>query len=215
MTAAEIINQALLSIGEDFSTLAAPVTMTRADILAYINILYQNKIGKALKRLTLYQYDASDGAHTITAGIGALPADFLAPYRVYDGTIDAGTLLTQIFDIGEKVDDDDTTLQYILPTNTAIWIYGKTPTGNINLYYYAKPVALTDSAGSIPTALSEEFHVTPFVYEIKRQYAVRNDNVGDAYDLEVILESLVKDIEFEHALNDIQPDKIVDCYGGL
>jgi hypothetical protein len=215
MTADEIFNQCLLGIGEDSSTLAAPVLMTRADILAYCNILYQNKIGKVLKRLALYEYDASDGAHTITAGVGTLPTDFIAPYRMYDGTIDDGNLLTQIFDLGGKVDDDAATAQYIIPNSTTFWIYGKTPTTGIKLYYYAKPAALTDSSASTPTALKEEYHVSPFVYEIKRQYAIRNDNVGDAYDLEVILESLVKDIEFEHALNDIQTDKIVDVYGGL
>lgn len=215
MDTASIIDQTLLAIGEDSATLAAPVLMTRADILAYMNILYQNKIGKALKRLALYSYDASDAAHTITAGVGTFPTDFLEAYRMYDGDIDDGVLLTQIYDLNNKAADDADTSQYIIVNNTTFWIYGKTPSTGIKLYYYAKPVALTDSSASSPTALKEEFHVTPFVYEIKRQYALRNDNIGDAYDLEVVLESLVRDIEFEHRINDIQVKKIVDVYRGL
>lgn len=215
MDTASIIDQTLLAIGEDSATLTAPVLMTRADILAYMNILYQNKIGRALKRLTLYSYDASDAAHTITAGVGTLPTDFLEAYRMYDGDIDDGVLLTQIYDLNGKVADDAATSQYIIVNNTTFWIYGQTPTTGIKLYYYAKPTALTDSSVSSPTALKEEFHVMPFVYEIKKLYALRNDEAGDAYDLEVILEATLRDIEFAHATNDFQTDKIVDVYGGL
>jgi hypothetical protein len=215
MNTDDIISQCLLSIGEDSSTLAAPVLMTRADILAYMNILYQNRIGRVLKRLTLYSYDGSDAGHTITAGVGTLPTDFLEAYRMYDGTIDDGTLLEQIYDLHSKVEDDADTSQYIIVNNTTFWIYGQTPTTGIEFYYYAKPTALTDSSASSPTALKEEFHVMPFVYEIKKLYALRNDEAGDAYDLEVILEATIRDIEFAHNVNDYQPDKIVDVYGGL
>jgi len=211
MTTDDIISQTLLAIGEDSSALAAPVLMTRSDILAYMNILYQNRIGRVLKRLTLYSYDASDAAHTITAGVGALPPDFLEACRMYDGD----NLLTQISDLADKATDDAVTSRYIVVNNTTFWLYGQTPTTGIEFYYYAKPAALTDSVASSPAALKEEFHVMPFVYEIKKLYALRNNEAGDAYDLEVILEATIRDIEFAHRVNDFATDKIVDVYGGL
>lgn len=174
--------------------------MTRADCLAFINLFYQNHIAKRLKILTTYSYDASDALHTITAGVGTLPTDFLAPVRVYDGDAPTNDPLDQIYDIENKVSDTSTTSQFMLPDLANLWIFGKTPTNTIKLYYYKKPVVLTDSAGSSPTALKEEFHLEPFVKVIQKIYATRNGDYGDEINLEIYFQDILDSIERAHRL---------------
>ena len=198
MTTDEIINQCLLSIGEDSGTLAAPLSMSRADILAFINLIYQGPIASRLRLLKSYSYDASDAAHTITAGVGTLPSDFMAPSRVYDGDAPDDRPLTQITDINDKVDDDDATSQYMLPNMSEIWIYGTTPTDEIKMYYYFEPAALTDSASSSPSYLKKEFHMKPFVKAIQGIYSTRNSDYADEIDLEVFLQDVLDEIEDAH-----------------
>ena len=192
MTTDEIINQCLKDLGEEDP--ANPVEMTREDCLLHIDMFYRNDIGKRLRLLTVHSYDGSDAAHTITAGIGPLPADFLAPSRVYDGD----TLLKQIFDIDDKVPDTSPTSQYMLPDISNIWIFGTTPTGTVKLYYYRKPAALTDSSSSSPSELKEEFHVKPFMRLIKGIYDSRNHDNDDVIDMEAYCQDYLNAIENAH-----------------
>lgn len=198
MDTASIINQCLLAIGEDAGTLAAPLSMSRADILTIINQVYQGPIARRLRLLKSYSYDASDAAHTITAGVGTLPTDFLAPSRVYDGDAPDDRPLTQITDIGYKVADDDTTSQYMLPNMSEIWIFGTTPTNEIKMYHYFEFVALTDSASSSPSYLKKEFHQKPFVKATQGVYATRQSDYGDEIDMEIFLKDILDEIEDAH-----------------
>jgi len=172
--------------------------MTRAEVLEIINQLYQNDVGKRLKNLASFSYDASDAAHAITAGVGTLPADFLLPSQVYDGDAPTNDPLTQIFDIRDKVTNTEVTSQYMLPDNANIWIFGQTPTNAIKLYYYSKPIALTDSSSSSPTALKSEFHIDIFVAKIKEVYATRQNNTDDAIDMKALQADYLDQIEFAH-----------------
>ena len=196
MTTDEIINQCLKAIGEEDP--ANPVEMTRADVLQLINIFYQNEIGKRLKTLAVYTYDGSDSAHTITDGVGTLPPDFLAPHRVYDGEPHDKNALEQIFDIEDKVADTNKTIRFMLPDLAEIWIFGKTPSNTIKLYYYKKPVALTDSSASAPTALKEDYHVDPFVFHIKEIYATRCGDIADLFDLKILKLDVLDAIKIAH-----------------
>ncbi len=198
MTTDEIINQCLKAIGEDETTLAAPTQMSREDVLSIINEVYQGPIARRLRLLKSYSYDASDAAHTITAGIGTLPSDFLAPSRVYDGDAPDELPLTQITDINDKVADTDTTSRYMLPNMSEIWIFGTTPTNTIKMYYYFEPAALTDSASSSPTYLKKEFHLKPFVKAVQGVYSTRNSDYGDEIDLEIFLQDILNEIEDAH-----------------
>ncbi len=196
MTADEIINQCLKAIGEEDP--ADPVGMTRADVLVFINQIYQGPIARRLKLLKSHSYDGSDAAHTITAGVGTLPSDFLMPSRVYDGDAPEDKPLEQIFDIEDKVANTSDPSQYMLPNMSEIWIFGTTPTKEIKMYYYFEPAALTDSASSSPSYLKKEFHVKPFVKAIQGVYSSRNSDYGDEIDLEVFLQDILNEIEDAH-----------------
>lgn len=193
-----IIDQCLLGVGEDMDSLAAPVFMTRLDVITFINLIYQGPIARRLRLLKSYSYDGSDADHTITAGVGVLPSDFIAPSRIYDGDAPDDRPLTQIFDINDKVADTDATSQYMLPNMSEIWIFGTTPTDEIKMYHYFEPTALTDSASSSPTYLKKEFHLKPFVKAIQGVYSTRNSDYGDEIDLEVFLQDILGEIEDAH-----------------
>lgn len=176
------------------------VISTRAEMLAIANHLYQYEIGPLLKLLASYTYNASDAAHTITAGVGTLPSDYLSPHLMYDGDAYDNPPLTQIFDIANKVADDAATSQYMIPNNTQFWIFGQTPANTIKLYYYQTPTALTDASNSSPTALQAKFHKAIFEYEAKRVYALRRNRTDDMIDMEAAkLEELDK-IEAAHSV---------------
>lgn len=192
---AKIIDYCLKGIGEDT---VAPVEITRAECLEIINQLYQNDIGKRLKILASFSYDASDAAHTITSGVGTLPSDCLQVSQVYDGDANTNVPLEQILFIDNKVADDDVTSQYMTPDLTALWIFGTTPTNTVKVYYYKQPVALTDASSSIPTALKPEFHIDIFVARIKEVYAMRQNNTGDAMDMKALVLDLLTQIEVAH-----------------
>lgn len=213
-TTDKIIDYCLKGIGEDT---ASPVEMTRVEVLEIINQLYQNDIGKRLKNLVSFSYDGSDAAHTITAGIGTLPTDFLLPSRVYDGDAPDDEPLIQIFTINEKVSATDVTMQYMLPDNENIWIFGTTPTSTIKMYYYKQPTALTDSASSSPTSLKSEFHIEPFVWKVKEVYATRNNDTYDALDAKAMVLDYLDQIGFAHSAEkqDDSTFVIEDVYGGL
>ena len=195
MTTDEIIDQCLKGINEDPDN---PIEMTRAECLSLINLLYQNDIAERLKTLATYVYDASDAAHTITAGVGTLPSDFLAPSRVYDGDTPTNEPLEQIFDIESKVANTETTSQYMIPNLTEIWFFGITPKNTPKLYYYSKPAALTDSSASSPSALKEKFHIDPFVVHIKETYAMRKNDLADMFDLKMLKLDILDAIEKAH-----------------
>lgn len=195
MTTDKIIDYCLKGIDEDT---VAPVEMSRAEVLEIINQLYQNDIGKRLKNLASYSYDASDAAHTITAGVGTLPSDFLLPSRVYDGDAPTNEPLAQIFDIRDKVANTEATSQFMLPDNANLWIFGQTPTNTIKMYYYAKPIALTDASSSSPTALKSEFHVDIFVARVKEVYALRQNNTYDMMDMKALVLDLLVQIQKAH-----------------
>ena len=213
-TTDKIIDQCLKGIGEDT---VAPVEFTRAEVLEIINQLYQNDIGKRIKNLASFSYDSSDAAHTITAGVGTLPADFLLPSQVYDGDAPTNDPLTQIFDIEDKVADTATTSQYMLPDNANLWIFGTTPTNTVKAYYYQKPTALTDSASSSPLALKPEFHIDIFVARLKEVYAMRQNNTYDMMDMKALVLDYLDQIETAHKMEkrDDALVKIKDVYGGV
>lgn len=209
-----IIDHCLKGIGEDTT---APVEMEREEVLTLINQLYQNDIGKRLKSLAVYSYDASDAAHTITAGVGTLPTDFLSPAQVYDGDAPTNNPLTQIFKIEDKVASISATTQFMLPDNANLWIFGSTPANTIKLYYYSKPAALTDSNSSSPTALREEFHIDIFVARVKEVYAMRQNNTYDMMDMRALIVDYLAQISDAHTTekgDDTPARIIIDEYGG-
>ncbi len=218
MTTDVIIDQCLKAIGE--ADVDAPVEFSRAEVLALINQLYQNDIGKRLKLLATYTYDSSDAAHTITAGVGTLPSDFLLPAQCYDGDAPAQLPLTQIRTIDDKVADDANCRQYMIPNISTLWLFGKTPTNTVKLYYYQKPAALTDSSGSSPTELKDLFHIGTkgiFAYAVKAELAKNQNNTYDMMDMLATVEDLLNEIQFAHGAGnkDNSPESIVDIYGGL
>jgi hypothetical protein len=198
-TTDKIIDACLLAIGEDLTN---PVEYSRADVLVLINHLYQHDIGRRLRTLGSYVYDASDTAHTIAAGVGTLPADFLLPAQVYDGDAPGDRPIKQIFDIADKVEDGAATSQYMLVSQTEFWIFGKNPAKTIKMYYYVKPAALADSASSSPAALTETYHIGPkgiFEAAIKAEYAKRQNNTYDMLDMLALIEDLLNEIETAHS----------------
>jgi hypothetical protein len=203
-----------MSIGEPDP--ANPIDLTRAECLEFINYAYQVEIGEKLNMLKLYEYDGSDAAHTITAGVGTLPSDFLAVYRVYDGDPDDVRPLEQITDIEDKVDDTDTTKQYMIPDEATLWIFGQTPTNTIRLYYKAQPTVLTDDVSSSPIYLKPKFHIA-FIAYIKMLYADRMDNLNDYFAKKSEWLDVLDNIEYEHnhGRQDAQPKGELDVYGGL
>lgn len=209
MTTDKIIDACLRGIGE--TNTAYPVEMTRAEALDLINAMYQNDIGKRVKNLAFFSYDSSDGDHTITAGVGPLPSDFLLPSRVYAGDAPGREPLDQIFDISEKVADDAVCSQFMLPNNSEIWIFGTTPANTVKLYYYRKPAVLADSASSSPADLKEEFHRDIFVARAKEVYAENTNNTDDMIDQRAKIEDLLNSIERAHSIEkqDDEPATIV------
>jgi hypothetical protein len=213
-----IIDYCLKAIGE--TEVDTPTEMTRDEVLELINQVYQNDIGKRLKVLGSYTYDGSDAAHTITDGIGTLPVDFLAPAQVYDGDAPYQNPLREIFKIEDKVANDAPCSQYMLPDLTTLWIFGQTPSNTIKLYYYKKPVALTDAVTSSPTELDPLYHIGPrgiFETVIKMEYAKRNNDTYDQFDLLALYTDLLNEIEQRHTSGkkDNSIELLRDVYGGV
>lgn len=215
MDTAKIIDYCLRGLGETTETLTNPQEMTRAEVLEIINQLYQNDIGKRLNSLASFSYDASDAAHTITAGVGTLPTDFLSMANIYDGDAPTNAPLTQIFSIEDKVASAAEVSQYMLPDNANIWINGITPTNTIKAYYHAMPAALTDSSASTPTALKSEFHIDVFVAKVKQVYAMRQNNTYDAMDMLALIADYLEQIEYAHSAEkrDDTTPRIIDVWG--
>lgn len=213
MTSDVIIDQCLLGIGEADTT--SPVELSRVNCLALMNHLYQNIIGPDLKILATYSYDGSDGSHTITAGVGTLPSDFLQMAQVYDGDAVSNVPLEQIYEVQEKVGNTAGTTQYMLPDTTTLWIFGKTPTNTVKIYYYKKPTALTDSSASSPSQMKAEYHLDVFVAYIKYVYAMRQNNTYDAIDMMAMVEDCLSAIKKGHGAGkkDNAVSTIVDMYG--
>lgn len=193
-TTDQIIDECLLGIGEDLDSLDDPQRMTRPRVLYWIDSFYRNAICERIKPLKRYEYDESDDDHTITAGLGSLPSDFLSPSRVYDGD----TLLTQITDIDDKVADTAPTSQYMLPDISTLWIFGTTPTGTVTLYYYAKGTALVDDPSSSPMELKEEFHFTAFITLIQKVYEGGKRKYSKSITLENWAQAILDEIEDAH-----------------
>jgi len=187
MNAKVIIDNCLREIGE--ADPATPVELTRAECLDFVNHCYQELIGPRLNKQT-------SATLTVTAGVASVPADYLAPVRLYDGT----TLLEQIFDIDDKVEDTDDTSQFWVPNETQIYLFGITPAGTVTLYYKAKPTAVTDSTDSTPTDLKARYHIgplSPFVVYIKSVIAGRRGDDSFAFKAELM--DILDDIETEHS----------------
>lgn len=212
-----IIDACLEAIGE--SDITTPVLMTRVKVLALCNAIYID-VMRRVKALASYSYNASDTAHTITAGVGTLPTDYLMMHAVYDG--DAGTHdpLVRITEIEDKAGDTDNTTQYMIPDPTTLWIFGKTPTNTVKIYYYKKPAALTDTALSSPTLLDEKFHIGLkgiFEVGVKAEYAKRDNSTYDQLDMLALYEDLLNEIGNYHARGkrDRPTMAIRDMYGGF
>ena len=196
MTADDIIDYCLRGIGE--SDPDSPVNMARAVCLAHINHAYQEIIGPLLNKTATYSYDESDAAHTITNGVATLPTDCLRILRIYDGDPDDGTLLEQITDIEDKVDDDDEMQQYYLPSETQIWFFGQTEDDTVKLYYLQKPTAVTDASASTPSDLKTRFHWSAFTTYIRMVYA-REQNENSTHDRMMLLwMDILDDIKRAH-----------------
>lgn len=201
MNTDEIITHCLRGIREvDTDT---PIMMSREQVLSYCNHLYQDKIGLLLNKITSVTLTVEDGK-------ASLPADYLAPVRVYDG----GTLLTQIFDIDDKLDNDAPCQQYWIPNEQEIHFFGQTPAGTVTLYYKAKPEALTDSSSSSPVDLKPEFHLEPFVCYTKQMHAFNRNNLADKYALNNELLDWLDEIRYAHSAGrrNIEPERIDDVY---
>lgn len=186
MTTTQIIDACLKAIGDDT---ASPVLMSRTDVLALINHAYQDIVGESLniqKSATL----------TVSAGVANLPSGFIRPVRTYDGT----TLLTQIEDINEKVDDTDECSQYWIPNETEAHFFGTTPADTVTMYYKAKPTALTESPSTSPTSLKGQFHISLFAAYIKMILANRMDNLNDYFSLQAEFRDIVEDVKSAHAI---------------
>lgn len=193
MNTKEIIDYCLKAIGEE--DLIEPVFMTREEVLTLVNIIYQGPIARRLKLLKSYSYDGSDSAHTITDGVGTLPADFDRPSQVYDGDAPDNKPLVVIHDIADRVADTDETTQYFLPRTGEIWLFGKTPSSTVKMYYYFEPPALEDSTDSTPTYLPKQFHLKPFEKAVQAWYSTRNADYMDEQELEIFLMDILDDIE--------------------
>jgi hypothetical protein len=131
-------------------------------------------INNALLSLAKEMNILTSATPTFTAGVASLPADFVAPKAVYDGT----TLLDEIDDILDKVADTDATSQFFIPNNSQIQVFGITPTGTVTLWYYASPATLTGT--DTPTELPIVFHDKIWLY-VKAQYMAqtnRHDEYG-------------------------------------
>lgn len=193
MNTKDIIDYCLKGVGEE--DVDNPVEVSRDDVLLLINTVYQGPIARRLKLLKTHTYDGSDADHTITGGVGNLPADFDRPSRVYDGDVPANEPLELIHDIDEKVADTDKTTQYFLPRTGEIWLFGKTPTNTIKLYHYFEPPALEDSIESSPLYLPKQFHLKPFVKAVQEWYSTKNADFLDEQELEIFLQDILDDIE--------------------
>ena len=202
----DIIDFCLKAIGEKSTT--SPVRLSRADCLIYINHAYQNIMGPLLNLMT------TATTLTVTAGVATLPSDFLAPVRVTDGSLDDGTLLTQIFDINDKVDDGDEMQQFLIPNETQIWFFGKTPDSTVYLYYLQKPTALTDLSSSSPTSLKEKFH-TSFSTYINMIIAERRRQLNNMLAFEAKWLDILDDIRREHSSGrrDFEPMVVKEVWG--
>lgn len=198
MNTKTIIDKCLRGIKEPDP--AHPTKMTRAEVLEEIDILYRNQISKRMQELAVFEYDASDAAHTLTLGVGSLPTDFLAPHRVYDGdpADDDSTLLEPIFDIEDKVADDAATSQYMIAGKTALWVFGVSPTNTIKMYYIKQASALADSDANSPAFLNEEFHIDVFVTHIQAVFANRKRRYSDYLMKRAELEDILDAIEMAH-----------------
>ncbi len=190
-TVDQIIDACILAIGDE---IAEPTEMSRVQILALINQCYQYDIGPLLKTLT-------SATITPTAGIGALPTDYLKVARVYDGVPNTNDPLIQISKIDDKVLDTDPTTQFMLPDNANIWIFGTTPTNTIKMYYYKLPTAVTDSSASTPSDLNAAYHIgVKGIFEayVKAEYAKRMNNTYDQLDEIAMYSDLLNEIEDVH-----------------
>ena len=211
-----IINACLEAIGE--SDVTNPVLMTMAKVLALCNTIYLDAM-KKVRALATYSYDASDANHTITNGVGTLPTDYLMMHRVYDGDAPDDYPLNWIKSIDDKVNDTDTTTQFMIPDSQTLWIFGKTPTNTVKIYYYKKPAALTDAGSSTPTLLDEKFHVgVKGIFEagVKAEYAKRDNSTYDQLDMLALYQDLLDEIGAYHNRNKVDDDTnlIVNMYGG-
>ena len=172
---------------------------TREEMLGILNQLYQEEIGPLVKNLAAFSYDGSDGAHTLTAGVGTLPADFLAPHEVYDGDAPDQPPLKQIGNLSDKVANAAACQQYMIPDLTNLWIFGQDPSNTVKVYYYKRPVALTDSSSSYPVSLKDEFHRDGiFEARAKKIYAFRRSKMASFIDLQALEQGFFTEIGKAH-----------------
>lgn len=144
-------------------------------------------LNDALQDLAYDMQIIKSGTLTFSNGVASLPNDFLQVVAVYDGD----SLLEQIEDITDKVDDSDTTSQFFIPNLTQIYIYGTTPTGTVTLWYYATPAALANDSDT-PSNLPERFHRYLATVWVKKEVEFRNNQLADFSTLEDYWENVVK-----------------------
>lgn len=126
---------------------------------------------------------------TFTSGVASLPADFISPVSVYDGT----TLLHEIHSVTDKVADTAATSQYFIPNNTEIDIFGITPTGTVTLWYKGSPTALSADA-DIPSEVPLKFHPAIAEIYVKAKYYAKLGRNYDAASLMNEWEALKKEV---------------------
>ncbi|NPV90064.1 MAG: hypothetical protein HPY50_04720 [Firmicutes bacterium] len=212
-----IINNMFYAIGEKTpaTSIKNRYIPSRVEMLAILNQLYQEEIGPLLENLAAFSYDGSDADHTITAGVGGLPSDFLAPHEVYDGDAPDHPPLKQIMNLSDKVADDAECRQYLIPDGSHLWIFGKTPANTVKLYYIQRPAALADSGSSYPTALKPEFHRDGiFEARAKKVRAFRSNDIASFIDLQALEQGCFGEIERAHTIGkrDDTPKVIRNVY---
>lgn len=195
-TTKQIIDWMLRGVGISQEELDSPdeSIMSREYALSLINELRKGPIAEAIGNI-------KSAALVITDGIATLPSDWVKPHRVYDGDAPDQEPLEQIFDIEDKVADDDATSQYMLPDNSTMWIFGKTPEYGIKAYYIYFPESdLTDDNNSSPVELKAKFHRDIFVAYARKIDAINNNDPDTEAEQGALVEALLKEIKMEYSI---------------
>ena len=180
-----------------------PSEITAVEMIALINQAVQD-MGQDLNIV-------KPATISLTANVGALPSDFIAPVRMEDADAQP---ITQIKDINEK--DSFSQCWYATDYDT-FTVYPTTEAEtSVTLYYQAKPAALsgaTDEPSDIPLHLH---HYIPEVY-VKGMYALKRNNPDEyVYYMRIWDDVKAQARRFVFNKREALADhSIVDVYGGV